>query len=784
MGLENSPKKGQRKKTTGSRRRRQVYFSGPAASFFPPSSPGTYNLARPPKQGAENTDRRVPLQDADPNAQRLHTDKVNNGNQSVLPSETQAPHLTREEVRAAIERELRTLVSFVYDPNGHSADDREHYGESPFITATKKLESVLMKYPDVFCEVLTSRLEDTSIPLKEKQKLIELTNDLALTIAYADDGGLLQHLYDSRELHSVPTHSDNRFIVPPATERNLMRAYVEPIAKLRGVLDTFSEHDDATYLLAQRARLTSQLLSFVIFTQGGYDLLDPQKRTFELHQSQEDIEKKTDGFNVLMPLSKERFGIITREGVIYATDPKTYPLVRDLFAKAKDDSYSQYALLDQLKQEKLIAPLVPEEVFGSEQSSEDADRLRDLAHLLTDPMRDTVRNDFGLRLEELSIHEQGEFLQYLSKKRMFGIGRAMRHGKRYGLEGARAFLSLEHDADAGDDIIAFGERAAPDIATKVFTAYSAALDALDDTEGVLARQFGRTEADIRLVRAAARDMRRKAAEFLIGIVRTKELSEEVLLEKVREFSKAKLLFASIFRLLRVREGVRVADVPALELSKCTGGAVNVHDRWEILALFWRNHEHIPLAYARALEEKLKVALEDPSSFFYILRHQDDLIGMIRFDEKKDEKGKLTGLYAGSLNVDSSYGNGKLGEALFEASFEQEATRNIPIEGHVRPDIPIAARYLDWGFVADRVEFLEGILRWHLSMDKARNARLIGRTLSEARIIARAGKEEQEGLRVEVHSAPPREIPQGMLLTRVFSQGGLYYAVFEREPSSG
>lgn len=388
----------------------------------------------------------------------------------------------------------------------------------------------------------------------------------------------------------------------------------------------------------------------------------------------------------------------------------------------------------------------------------------------------------GVHFNNLSFREQGQLLFFMNRADAATKEHAVDFVRQFGESGFRTFLALEYDSSLGEPLLAFAH-AHPKEATRVFAQFGALADTAEDARQFLEQEFGIGDAEARAAANAVTDqMLRRAKDLLARAVHTADADLGILQRELGETNTAALTFSAAFRALREQGALSLDNLPeTASLSLVVESGAEAEEdagvRERMAALYRKGHAHEPEAFVDKLIRQNEEKLGNPASRFVLLRHHDSLIGMLRFDERLNASGAPRSLYAGGFNIDRDYGNGKLGEAMFEAAFANMRRLGLPIEGHSDPAAAISQRYLDWGFVADRVDLgeLSGA-RWHLTMDGAKHWQ--SKDLSEEALLAQADQQNTDPIRVVSMSAPPTEIPAGSVLTRIIRKGDRYYAVFE------
>lgn len=104
-------------------------------------------------------------------------------------------------------------------------------------------------------------------------------------------------------------------------------------------------------------------------------------------------------------------------------------------------------------------------------------------------------------------------------------------------------------------------------------------------------------------------------------------------------------------------------------------------------IYLENYADFPQEFQQKILASLEQRLNNPDATFYTLYHQGEIIAFCSFLPREDGT-----IHFANFNVDPDYSSSKLGEAMMEASLDQEA-KKAPIVAEAVPDSPIANTYL-------------------------------------------------------------------------------------------
>ncbi len=458
----------------------------------------------------------------------------------------------------------------------------------------------------------------------------------------------------------------------------------------------------------------------------------------------------------------------------------------ELWYKKHDLMWEEYLSkkeqLEKLNYNKLTISdltLQPEKATDQEQNMQDE---HDFEYLQSRPIRLTIEKDFGITLAELSLLEQFQFLKFLKTVECKDADPVKEFTTKYGTNGLRAFLSLEFFKDGGNALIAFGNRTSPELGKEVMDRYTTVIDASISVSNTLKERFNVSTENKETLEPIAHDMRHNAAKFLYSFVKDRKITPEQFVERLHGRTNDSLIFNSAFRALKTHDekGIDLEQIKDLTFTSNTKAreSMSEQDIERMRAIISKNYEKYPKEFAQKVAASEEDALSKDTSSFYTLRYKGTIVGFDRFDELGATQDGRRKLYCGSLNTDSDFGNGKLGEVLIEQSILKESEQAV-IEVDCNPRAIISQRYIKLGFVATQSYNYEGIPSLHIVMDRAMNPSLRTKSISQQEVIERADSgdsTEQEIFQTtpDVPNFSPLE--RGFVLTQFFNKGVDVYGV--------
>ncbi|MFH2104727.1 MAG: hypothetical protein ABII72_00625 [Parcubacteria group bacterium] len=437
--------------------------------------------------------------------------------------------------------------------------------------------------------------------------------------------------------------------------------------------------------------------------------------------------------------------------------------------------------------------------LSSSDKTKQAEILRDFDYLQSMVMRQEIEEDFGVKLADFSLREQMWFLAFLRDKDIDNVKEAQKFVSEYGRDGLRTFLSLEYSQDMGEKILALGESAPKEAAEAIFAKYNQIVDAANRVREYLQSNF-RSERDYseETSNQITDNLLRRGQQLLVhyadrmGSTKAqREISAEQILKQLEDVKAGALLFASTFKAMTDEGSVDFSEFRDVSLEVTEAGELDDEDKRRMSEIHVNNRPGYSPELLKATLNTFDEGLEDPSSRFYILRHQEDgLVGFVRFN-----KGHI-----GGFNIVAGARGSKIGGEFFRQVVDEESKHNIII-GEANPASSITASYVErYGFVIDSMVDYEdsGQQFMEIVRDNQLNSKLISRQRSVTELMSER-QQNVDNLGYEIFSfdqdTQQEELSQllearlgdgGYLLTRYFKpdkKSGEIYIVLEKNPQT-
>lgn len=361
--------------------------------------------------------------------------------------------------------------------------------------------------------------------------------------------------------------------------------------------------------------------------------------------------------------------------------------------------------------------LSEEELLGaSQKGGDDHLRLRNYESMLSEFTRNYIQDNFSIELKNLTIMEQGYFLNFLKTRTLQNVEGLQLFTQKYKADGARAFLSLEHGGqEMGNKILTIGEEYPQEIANKIFAKYGEIVDIANNAEELLKEEFA--NEDQAIIRKTAENLLLRGKALLSLMADSDSLTEEDVLNKINKLKDEVTLFTSgVKALSELNEKFTLKELAQSHFEIISGPELSakgtdVIDHMKEIYLKNYEGEKFTDAFRQTIMDEFERRLEDPNTRFYILKHEGQIVAFNSFTDKEDNA-----VHFASFNVDPQYAHAQLGEAMMEVSLDKEA-KNAVITCAGVPDAPITQTYLKRGFEKVKEIDVGGVTLWEMQREK-------------------------------------------------------------------
>lgn len=427
------------------------------------------------------------------------------------------------------------------------------------------------------------------------------------------------------------------------------------------------------------------------------------------------------------------------------------------------------------------------EEIRSDLVKKDPEIMHDYVTALSSDVRGVIEKDFGVDFKDLSIREQMCFVSFLKDVSVQDAETIKEFVSAYGKLGVQAFLSLDelgpqHGwALAGGAMTLKGTRY-QQVVEKVFKKFLEM-----DTMSLQATEYlssNFNSQDSEAVTKIMLDLRKRAADLLAEML-SGTLDETHIDQTIAQSKADNALFLSSFRTLKERGELNIEEVQDTSFESVSAPHISSADADEMRAILKENWKSEGKTFQEEVTKSLEDAFSSEKSTFYILRHRGQVVGFNRFDDHSDTEDPK--VYFGSFNTDPSFGNGKLGEVLYEESLKEQRKKGVPIEAHCNPLSPITQKYIESGFVATAIENYAGVSSFTIVSDERVLSALVTKEWGTEKVIRESLAQDNDNVKVysvkNTTEIPFEIVNDGFVLSRYFKLENRIYAVFEMPPSA-
>ncbi len=349
---------------------------------------------------------------------------------------------------------------------------------------------------------------------------------------------------------------------------------------------------------------------------------------------------------------------------------------------------------------------------------EDPEEGHALLQLIHHPdVRAFLEERLGFPITVLSLREQMALTDFLARSTPETCERAFRLLHAHGPLVGRTFLACERQRALGGLILDLAERAPEDATHALCARFCGLVDHLDRSADALAL----TIKDPRVRQSSAERIHHALLERATTLLssygtRLKQgsIDAEMAIDALERVSNDTQLLASLFKAASRRGATAPLEAfrdVCCELRRQPD--LSPTERQRMQALLREQ------GFAKTSEPLFPEA--DRYDFF-LLKHQDRLVGFIRFEDP-DERGAR---HANFFCVAEAIRGSGIGEALAHEALAQ-AARGHDVRAEVSADAPVAALYIErFGFVGTGMEFemVEGTPRHWLHLFRQQDDRMV------------------------------------------------------------
>lgn len=421
--------------------------------------------------------------------------------------------------------------------------------------------------------------------------------------------------------------------------------------------------------------------------------------------------------------------------------------------------------------------------------------LKLLSYIHDVDIRIAIESDIGFSLTSLTMREQAELLNYISRSNTETNNALFTLLKTNGVNAARAFLSCEYGTHYGDAILDIGTRLSPDDARAVFDRYADVVDAIEvEVERVLTGKDGISpalrERVVNEVLSRAKDVIALGGRGARG-----EIDAELIMNALESYRRDTIAFVSIFKHASDKD-LAIESLGNISFETLRGGGISPDDKRAIIELAQGNWAIDKPEAWPMVQGAIMKGLESSSSTWYVFRLGGTIEAFVRFEDRVGDRGVR---YGGNFNTSRGMRGAMLGEHFLARAVEVEAVDHV-IEAVFFPSVRAGSMYIEkMGFVGVGVNATPLTDREKSPQIQIRRDNALIKTLKtrswHRADIARASIDRQSGDVVVAKFTMPDEeelfahrigemTRSGYVLSRYVypgggEKGGLAYVVFEK-----
>jgi hypothetical protein len=568
---------------------------------------------------------------------------------------------------------------------------------------------------DYFADELAERVREGKSLNSQTEKEIQLWAQdihtiseearMALTLSLIRNPGVV----NDRILGEI---IDTHAFYGPAMVRNLERQFNEAsdnISQTLGIIDIFESiakrngwGTDFEGAIAQALdvleRIKSQNKNY--FVAERLELLSQFLQQGEILKTKDLMSKYAD--NNLAKVAPEPRGArfyskpeeFTNECVTTKIDKK-YGAVYNPQGEIDSFFLANGLLSNTLRLEEILEKEGPE-IYGSMNEREKNFLVDNYKALLNVHFRDKIENEFGIKIEQLSIREQIQFVNFLAQKKIDEVAEiktALNGPKSESVKTTclKSFLSLEYDRSNGKKIIRMSEKLSAEDAEKVFRKIAELTDLAQEKNKELAEiifKDGQKEIPVGIQTELLRKAHQIILKFSTEIETGGRASEEKIQKLLADLEKSRIdinIMASLLiAMKKAGEGQNVSEIRGVEMVSISGEELkkdrelelkleemyrasnsqkSKKDQERLLSDFERHKQYDPRFHLVYFDKENKT---DPK------KSLDNLVGFMRsssFDGQRElPEGER---YLGAMNIDPILQKFYFGENFLREIVEKE-----------------------------------------------------------------------------------------------------------------
>lgn len=316
-------------------------------------------------------------------------------------------------------------------------------------------------------------------------------------------------------------------------------------------------------------------------------------------------------------------------------------------------------------------------------------------------IRNVVEEDFSIKLTDITIQEQFNFLNYLKHADIEKANRLMNVTKKIGRNAFRSFLSIEHGGqEMGEKTLLLGEKLPEKPAKVLFESYSKIVDASQEVGSLVMENLGKN-ATPELIEKAQEKLLIRGKNLLNDYSEKAQVCEDTecenlgkeLIEELELAKTSAFAFSEVCKLMVEKGEFSFEDFRDIEIAYDRSPLPDKMIQ-EIKTMHRENTKQYPKGLREYWRKTLSDGLEheNPDQLVVSIKYKGDVISAMRVIQKEDGSW-----YGASFNVNPTVKGSKIGTELLKKVISDLA-KEKPFVADCYAENPMLNTYIDkFGF---------------------------------------------------------------------------------------
>lgn len=312
----------------------------------------------------------------------------------------------------------------------------------------------------------------------------------------------------------------------------------------------------------------------------------------------------------------------------------------------------------------------------------------------------------GIRFNNLDFKEQGWFLIYHKNAESDKKEKLLEFAGKYGENGLKTFLSLEHGEEMGDKILDIAQNLDFMSANLIFNKYAEIVDLAGRVKGELGESLKKDqEISQDDIEAISRDLVGRANKLLVDfsdkIKVTKDKGD--IMAKLENYQLDLVLTASVYKSLK-QSGVELKDFKGVTFEGKTADKIDAEELRQMLKIYGDNYggkygysDKFKNVLVNNLEQKIKNSVNRIKVYMCKKKCENGGDRIMVFNAFEDRgNGKKHGF---AYNTIESMSGSSIGKCFLRTSLEMITAFGETVEAECDPRSPMSSYYIEnEGFV--------------------------------------------------------------------------------------